>query len=217
MGIVKEEYKSEYECRVKELCGAFVTAYCNYFYLLGIGERQKNYLNWQPLTVLYKHSRQFVKSIVTALQKEMILILCSLKEKRSNAKHLSNSVPTLEFALPNYLKDFKSVTHQLKETPCNDKYQCIKANRNKVIAHIDLNKNLDKVLMSEVKQCLDELRKCFNSYLFDEMVDECTISDEQLKRIEKECREGVNQLFSGQFDKSFTSFSAAVKNSIGEN
>ena len=197
MGIVKEEYVNEYESRVEELCGAFLTAYCDCFYLTGIEERRKCYLKDQPMSIFYRHASEFFYSIVYALQRDAIVIICALEDSDSK----TNSVPQLKGSLHNYINDFASVKSQLKKLP-KHKLQHVEDCRNKAIAHIELNKELGKVPMVEVKRRLDQLRECYNACLFGYMI-KYAISDNKLKDIEEDCCLGVNQLFSGKMDKYF--------------
>ena len=164
------------------------------------------------MSILFHCSIEFFYSIINALQKEMILILCSL----DSTNHKSNSIQQLKSALREYIKDYDDIKDKLKKIPAKNNLKCVEDSRKKVIAHIDLIKDLDKVPMITVKQRLDDLRHCYNSYLFDNLI-KYAISDNKLKDIEENCYFGVSQLFSGQMDSFFKAYSATIKNSLGEN
>lgn len=213
MGIIKQEYKNEYENRVKEICGAFITAYYDCFYLTGIEERKNSYVKERSNSNFYRCAIEFFYSIVNALQKEEILILCVLEDPKPAANSLRNLKSALR---SHYVEDFNVIKNYVKKLPSKNKPQCIGDARNKVIAHIELKKELAEVPMIEVKQRLDMLRRCYNSYLFDGAV-KYLISNDKVKDIQEESRLGVNLLFSGQMDEYYTGSSMVTKKFVGEN
>lgn len=196
--VIRKDCLEQYENQVKWLFGAFIRAYQNCYYLKGIDERRKQYLENQSEAIFFQYSIEFFYAIIYALQKEAILLLCSIEDFNPKA----NSLSKLNNSLSEYAKDVKLIQDQIVKKPKKRKIQHIRDCRNQKIAHIELGKEIDGVSMAEVEERLNELRVCYNSYLFDGMI-KYAINDNKLKDIEEDCCLGVNQLFSGEMDKHF--------------
>ena len=82
----------------------------------------------------------------------------------------------------------------MREMPEKDT-DYIKFARNKAIAHIQFECKNKKVYMVKVKNRLEILKNCFNSYLFGDMV-KYKINDDLIEKIIRETRRGVQELFS---------------------
>ena len=194
MKIIKEEYREEYGKRVREIKNIFLNAYSDYYNLVYIEPYLKKYKSKSDIVdekMLLQPARHFMESIVRTLQEEFILIICSLEDGYDN----SNSLKRLSERLKNcYLINSDLYSKEMQEMPERDKN--IKNARDKAIAHFDFNCNADKVFMTEVKNRLDILKNCFNSYLFGDMV-KYKIDDNSIEKIATESRIGVEQLFYG--------------------
>lgn len=204
MGIIKEKYKKEYEKRVSELKNVILNAYSDYYNMVYIEpylEKYKPQSDNEIEIKLLLPARNFMNSIVRTIQEEFILIICSLED--SDEK--SNSLKRLYYMLKGnkdskdnkntYLVNPDLYSKQMKEMPEKDADN-IKFARNKAIAHIQLKYKSKKVYMIKVKNRLDILKDCFNSYLFGDMVQH-KIDDSIIDKIVKESQIGVQQLFYG--------------------
>lgn len=191
MNVIKEEYMKEYEKRVSIIKNVIAYAYSDYYHLVHIEPYLEKYKPKTEAEVqILLPARNFMNSIVRTIEKEFILIICSLEDGDTD----SNSITQLKANLHNYLINFNSYSKQLLKLPKIDNN--IKDARDKSIAHIDFNCGSDKVFMIKVKNRLDILKDCFNSYLFDDMV-KYKINDDLLKKIETESQIEVEQFFSG--------------------
>lgn len=192
MGIIKDEYRNEYEKRAKEIQSVFINAYFDYYHLRSL----EPYLEkFQPKTdeegALLLPARNFVNSVVRAIQEEFILIVCSLENDVNGA----NSVHQLKGKLHIFLDNFDLYSKKLFRLKKKDKSN-IKDVRNQAIAHIDFDNICDKVSIEKVKNKIDLLKKCFNSCLFDEMI-KYKIDDCMIEKIISQSEIGVQQFFSG--------------------
>lgn len=193
MGIIKEKYKKEYEKRVSELKNVILNAYSDYYNMVYIEPYLEKYKPQSDNEIEIKFllpARNFMNSIVRTIQEEFILIICSLEDGDKE----SNSITQLKANLYNYLTNFSLHSKQLLKMPKID--EKFKNARDKAIAHFDFNCNSDKVFMIDVKNRLDILKDCFNSYLFDDMVQH-KIDDSIIDKIVMESQIGVQQLFYG--------------------
>ena len=193
MNVIKKEYRKEYEQRVSKIRNIICNAYSDYYYLVSIEPYLEKY---QPKAEteaqILLPARVFMNSIVRTLQEEFILIICSLDDNNNR----TNSLKQLHKKLKDsYLVNFDIYSKQMREMPEKDT-DYIKFVRNKAIAHIQFECKNKKVYMVKVKNRLDILKDCFNSYLFDDMV-KYKINDNLLKKIETESQIGVAQFFSG--------------------
>ena len=191
MGIIKDEYRDEYEKRAKEIQSIFINAYFDYYYLRSL----EPYLEkFQPKTddevALLLPARNFVNSVVRAIQEEFILVICSLENKDGKA----NSLHQLKGRLHIFLDDFYLYQDSLLKMPTDD--DNIKIVRNVAVAHINLNIECEGVYIEYVKNRLNILKDRFNSYLFDDML-KYKIDDNLIDKVATESRIGVQQLFSG--------------------
>lgn len=198
MQIIKEEYREEYEKRVREIKNVFLNAYSDYYNLVHIEPYLEKY---KPRTVTeiidLLPARNFMNSIVRTMQEEFILIICSLEDNydNSHSHSNSNSLKRLSERLKNcYLINYDLYSKEIREMPERDKK--IKDVRDKAIAHFDVDCKVDKLFMVDVKNRLDILKNCFNSYLFGDMVT-YKIDDNSIGKIATESRIGVQQLFYG--------------------
>lgn len=191
MNVIKEEHIKEYEKRVSIIQNVIAYAYSDYYYLVHLEPYLEKY---KPKTEaeaqILLPARNFMNSIVRTLQEEFILIVCSLENKDKTA----NSITQLKAKLHDYLIDLDSYKDNLPKMPPED--DNIKAVRNTAIAHINLDIKCKGTYIDDVKNRLNILKNCFNSYLFDDMV-KYKINDNLLKKIETESQIGVAQFFSG--------------------
>lgn len=193
MNVIKEEHIKEYEKRVSIIQNVIAYAYSDYYYLVHLEPYLEKYKPKTEAEVqILLPARNFMNSIVRTLQEEFILIICSLDDDNDK----TNSIKQLHKKLKDsYLVNFDIYSKQMREMPEKDT-DYIKFARNKAIAHIQFECKNKKVYMVKVKNRLEILKNCFNSYLFDDMV-KYKINDNLLKKIETESQIGVAQFFSG--------------------
>ncbi len=191
MEIIKEEFKVEYIKRTSEIRNVILKAYSDYYNLVHMEPYLEKY-KARTITeaIVLLPVRNFMNSIVRTIQEEFILIVCSLENKDDKA----NSITQLKAKLHNYLVNFDSYKDGLLKMPQDD--DNIKEVRNTAIAHINLNIDCEGIYTQNVKDRLDVLKDCFNSYLFGD-VTEYKIDDNLIEKIETESRIGVQQLFYG--------------------
>ena len=130
-----------------------------------------------------------MNTIIRSIEEAFILIVCSLENKNKTA----NSITQLKAKLHDYLIDFDSYKDNLPKMPPED--DNIKAVRNTAIAHINLDIKCKETYIDDVKNRLDILKNCFNSYLFGDMV-KYKINDDLIEKIIRETRRGVKKLFT---------------------
>lgn len=198
MGIIKEKYKKEYEKRVSELKNVILNAYSDYYNMVYIEPYLEKYKPQSDNEIEIKFllpARNFMNSIVRTIQEEFILIICSLEDSDSKSNSLERLYYMLKDHKDPYLVNTDLYSKQMKKTP-EKEAENIKYARDKAIAHFDFNCNSDKVFMIDVKNRLDILKDCFNSYLFDDMVQH-QIDDSIIDKIVMESQIGVQQLFYG--------------------
>lgn len=198
MGIIKEKYRKEYEKRVSELKNVILNAYSDYHNMVHIEpylEKYKPQSDNEIEIKLLLPARNFMNSIVRTIQEEFILIVCSLEDSDSKSNSLERLYYMLKDHKDPYLVNTDLYSKQMKKMPEKD-IENIKYARDKAIAHFDFNCNSDKVFMIDVKNRLDILKDCFNSYLFGDMVQH-KIDDSIIDKIVKESQIGVQQLFYG--------------------
>lgn len=190
MNVIKEEHIKEYEKRVSIIQNVIAYAYSDYYYLVHLEPYLEKY---KPKTEaeaqILLPARNFMNSIVRTLQEEFILIVCSLENKDKTA----NSITQLKAKLHDYLIDFDSYKDNLPKMPPED--DNIKAVRNTAIAHINLDIKCKGTYIDDVKNRLNILKNCFNSYLFGDMV-KYKINDDLIEKIIRETRRGVQELFN---------------------
>lgn len=192
MNVIKEEYMKEYEKRVSIIKNVISNAYGDYYCIVAIEQYLKKY-KLQGNSVDYEMclpAKKFMNTIIRSIEEEFILIVCSLENKDKTA----NSITQLKAKLHDYLIDLDSYKDNLPKMPPED--DNIKAVRNTAIAHINLDIKCKGTYIDDVKNRLNILKNCFNSYLFDDMV-KYKINDNLLKKIETESQIGVAQFFSG--------------------
>lgn len=190
--IINSKYKQEYEKRTNEIHNVIINAYSDYYNLIHITpylEKYKPCDNEECWLIL--PARVLINSIVRTFQEELILIICSLENRDKDA----NSITQLKARLHEYILNFNQYSKSILKIPKNNTKNIEKA-RNKAIAHIDFNNDCDNVSIEEIKDRLDVLTNCFNSYLFGE-TDRYKIDENLLNKIIKESEIGVQQLFCG--------------------
>lgn len=197
MEIIKKEYKREYEQRVRDLMGIIVNAYLDWYYLSNIDAHTKRYKNNLVTNYYLQPSIQFVNAIVRNLQKELIVITYELERTDKTAI----SLPILKSKLHKYLMDFENSKCKILKIPANN-VKGMKESRNTAIAHFDFNMKDDRLNMKEVKDRLDVLKDCFNSYLFCD-VTKYAIDEVLLKKMIRQAEIGVEQLFGGELNSFF--------------
>lgn len=198
MEIIKGKYEKEYEKRVSEIWSVILNAYSDYYNLIHIEpylEKYKKQSDNENEKMLLLPARKFMESIVRTIQEESILIICSLEDSDSKSNSLERLYYMLKDHKDPYLVNTDLYSKQMKKMPEKD-IENIKYARDKAIAHFDFNCNSDKVFMIDVKNRLDILKDCFNSYLFGDMVQH-KIDDSIIDKIVKESQIGVQQLFYG--------------------
>jgi|GEM_PF-6174844 len=191
MKVIKEEYMKEYEKRVSIIKNIISNAYGDYYCILAIEQYLKKY-KLQGNSVDYEMclpAKKFMNTIIRSIEEEFILIVCSLENKDKTA----NSITQLKAKLHDYLIDFDSYKDNLPKMPPED--DNIKAVRNTAIAHINLDIECKGTYIDDVKNRLDILKNCFNSYLFCDMI-KYKINDDLIEKIKRETRRGVQELFS---------------------
>lgn len=194
---IKEENYSDYKKRVEELQGMIVSAYFDYYYLINISERQKEYKGTSLGNFSMKQPTMFFNKIISVIQKELLLIVWNLEDNNSNANSLNN----LKAKLSNYLCDFNNYKNTLLKMP-SPAFSSVNNIRNKYIAHVDLKRKIQQVDLCEVKQRLDILKSCYNSYLFGDLKN-CSVSAELIEKIKNDCKNGVIELLNGDMDKMY--------------
>lgn len=191
MEIIKEEFKGEYIERTSEIRNVIIKAYSDYYNLVHMEPYLEKYkARTVTEAIVLLPARNFMNSIVRTIQEEFILIVCSLENKDDKA----NSITQLKAKLHNYLVNFDSYKDGLLKMPPDD--DNIKEVRNTAIAHINLNINCEGIYTQKVKDRLNILKNCFNSYLFGDAT-KYKIDDNLIEKIETESRIGVQQLFYG--------------------
>lgn len=191
--VINQEFYEEYKDRVEELQGIFINIYSNYFYLIHIGEQRKTYKFSWPLYP----AKNFLTSIIHALQKDFIILSCTLETKGESA----NSLRQLKGLLKKkFLLNFDSARKTLLKLPPDDNESPKRIARNKTIAHIDYGVNISSVNLCEVKERVDNLRDCFNSYLFGDMT-KYKIDNAIIDKIDNTCKVGVDMLFNCSMKK----------------
>lgn len=191
MGIIKEEYIKEYEKRVSIIKNVISNAYGDYYCIVAIEQYLKKY-KLQSNSVDYEMclpAKKFMNTIIRSIEEEFILIVCSLENKDKTA----NSITQLKAKLHDYLIDFDSYKDNLPKMPPED--DNIKAVRNTAIAHINLDIKCKGTYIDDVKNRLDILKNCFNSYLFGDMA-KYKINYDLIEKIIRETRRGVQELFN---------------------
>lgn len=194
---IKEENYSDYKKRVEELQGMIVSAYFDYYYLINISERQKEYKGTILGNFSMKQPTMFFNKIISAIQKELLLIVWNLEDGNPNA----NSLKNLKAKLHDYLYDINYYNEKLLKMP-SPAFSSVNNIRNKYIAHVDLKREIQQVDLCEVKQRLDILTSCFNSYLFGDLKN-CSVSAEMIEKIKNDCKNGVIELLNGDMDKMY--------------
>lgn len=191
MNVIKEEYMKEYEKRVSIIKNVISNAYGDYYCIVAIEQYLKKY-KLQGNSVDYEMclpAKKFMNTIIRSIEEAFILIVCSLENKNKTA----NSITQLKAKLHDYLIDFDSYKDNLPKMPPED--DNIKAVRNTAIAHINLDIKCKGTYIDDVKNRLDILKNCFNSYLFGDMV-KYKINDDLIEKIIRETRRGVQELFN---------------------
>lgn len=194
---IKEENYSDYKKRVEELQGMIVSAYFDYYYLINISERQKEYKGTGLGNFSMKQPTMFFNKIISAIQKKLLLIVWNLEDGNPNA----NSLKNLKAKLHDYLYDINYYKEKLLKMP-SPAFSSVNNIRNKYIAHVDLRRNINPIELKEVKQRLDILKDCFNSYLFGDL-NKCSVDTEMIKQIKNNCKNGVIELLNGDMDKMY--------------
>ncbi len=193
MGIIKEEHREEYNKRASEIKNVILNAYGDYYSMVSIEpyfEKYKPQGNSVDEERLLSPAQKVMDTIVRAIQEEFILIICSLEDKDNKA----NSLIKLKEKLRDYLADFDVYKGGLNKMPSEDNN--IKGARNAAIAHINFNIECERVYMKDVKNRLDVLKDCFNSYLFGDVA-KYKIDKNLIEKIKMEAQVGVQELFSG--------------------
>lgn len=191
MNVIKKEYRKEYEQRVSIIKNVISNAYGDYYCIVAIEQYLEKY-KLQGNSVDYEMrlpAKKFMNTIIRSIEEEFILIVCSLENKNKTA----NSITQLKAKLHDYLIDFDSYKDNLPKMPPED--DNIKAVRDTAIAHINLDIECKGTYIDDVKNRLDIMKNCFNSYLFGDMI-KYKINDNLIEEIIKETRKGVQELFS---------------------
>lgn len=191
MEIIKAEYREEYEKRANEIKNIISNAYGDYYCLVAIEQYLEKY-KLQGNSVgkeMCLPAKKFMNTISRSIEEEFILVVCSLENKNN----MANSITQLKAKLHSYLINFDSYKDNLPKMPPED--ENIKAVRNAAIAHINFDIKCKGTYIDDVKNRLDILKDCFNSYLFDDMV-KYKINDNLIEKIIMETRKGVQELFS---------------------
>lgn len=188
---IDSKYINEYTKRANEIQNIIINAYLDYyrlFYLKPYLEKYKP-VDLEDYTILAP-ARDLLNSIVRTFQEEFILIVCSLE----NDDVKGNSIKQLKAHLREYILNFDACSKSILKMPKAD--EKLRTARNQSIAHIDFNNSDDKISIDEVKNRLDKLKECFNSYLFGETV-KYKIEDSLIDRIKIHSDVGVQHLLSG--------------------
>lgn len=194
---IVKECDNEYKQRVKALQGIIISAYFDYFYLIEIGNHTKEYRENGITKSLFKPAIDLVNTIIRSIQKDLILLLCALEDDDNNANSLKHLKANLHKCIPNV----QNYSKQFLKIPSAEQNTAKKA-RNKAIAHIEFGGKIEKVNMLEVKKRVDLLKECFNSYLIGDMI-KFSVSDEDIKKMEKRAKTGVDLLLSGTMDNFY--------------
>lgn len=190
--LINSKYKQEYEKRATDIHNVITHAYSDYYNLIYLTPYLEEYKSCDKEECqLMLPTKYLLNSIVRAFQEELILIVCSLDNKNKD----SNSIIQLKAHLYKYILNFNLYSKSILKIPENT-ITNIETARNKAIAHIDFYNESDKVSIKDVKDRLDTLTKCFNSFLFGETV-KYKIDDNLIDKIVKQSEIGVQQLFSG--------------------
>lgn len=188
--------REEYEKRVKCVRDTILRGNYALEILEELGERQNFYHNCSNYMMFHQSGILF-DALIKIFQKEAILSINFLEDKSNKA----NSLRQLKVFLHKCLNGFADIRKKLSKLP--DESKAINRARNQVIAHIDYESKPFKIKMHDVKTRVNELKDCFNSYLFAEMK-EYEITDKDLNKIKNNAKYGIWLLFSGVIEKAFT-------------
>lgn len=192
---IKEEYKTEYNEKIKSIHFEIESAIIDYYSLCKIGEIT-NAFKYNKLTIFCtKDSLTCLEAIIQCLKKDFCLaVWCLCCDKDSSA----NTIPKLKNIINSkYLIEPNSIKTSTPNNKCGIFKTLIYA-RTKYIAHHDFNATFGKISLDDVFNKFIEFVNLFNDLLIGgELKMLYTINESKLSKLKASCENGILNLLNG--------------------